>query len=46
MCHSSSCFLDFVVTLYANAGEEALVIPIKDVNKKCLYKEAASGREF
>jgi hypothetical protein len=46
MCHSSSCFLDFVVTLYANAGEEALVIPIKDVNKKCLYKEAASGRVF
>jgi len=46
MCHSSLCFLDFVVTLYANAGEEAQVIPIEDVNKKCLYKEAASGRVF
>jgi hypothetical protein len=46
MCHSSLCFLDFVVTLYANAGEEAQVIPIKDVDKKCLYKEAASGRVF
>jgi hypothetical protein len=46
MCHSSLCFLDFIVTLYANAGEEAQVIPIEDVNKKCLYKEAASGRVF
>jgi hypothetical protein len=46
MCHSALCFLDFVVMLYANAGEEAQVIPIKDVNKKCLYKEAASGRVF
>jgi hypothetical protein len=46
MCHSSLCFLDFVVTLYANAGEEAQVIPIEDVDKKCLYKEAASGRVF
>jgi hypothetical protein len=46
MCHSSLCFLDFVVMLYANTGEEAQVIPIKDVNKKCLYKEAASGRVF
>jgi hypothetical protein len=46
MCHSSLCFLDFVVTLYANAGEEAQVIPIEDVNKTCRYKEAASGRAF
>ncbi len=46
MCHSSLCFLDFVVMLYANAGEEAQVIPIEDVNRKCLYKEAASGRVF
>ena len=46
MCHSSPCFLDFFVTLYANAGEEAQVIPIEDVNKTCLYKEAASGRVF
>ena len=46
MCHSSLCFLDFVVTLDANAGEEAQVIPIEDVNKTCLYKEAVSGRVF
>jgi len=32
--------------LYANAGEEAQVIPIEGVNKTCLYKEAASGRAF
>ena len=46
MCHSSLCFLDFVVTLDANAAEEAQVIPIEGVNKTCLYKEAASGRVF
>jgi hypothetical protein len=46
MYHSSLCFLDFVVMLYANAGEEAQVIPIEDVNKTCRYKEAASGRVF
>jgi hypothetical protein len=46
MCHSSLCFLDFVVMLNANAGEEAQVIPIEDVDKKCLYKEATSGRVF
>ena len=46
MCHSSLCFLVFVVTLDANAAEEAQVIPIEDVNKTCLYKEAASGRVF
>jgi hypothetical protein len=46
MCHSSLCFLVYIVTLNANAGEEAQVIPIKDVDKKCLYKEAASGRVF
>jgi hypothetical protein len=46
MCHSSLCFLDFIVTLYENAGEEAQVIPIEDVNKTCHYKEAASGRVF
>jgi hypothetical protein len=34
------------ITCRANAGEEAQVIPIEDVNKKCLYKEAASGRVF
>jgi len=32
--------------LYANTGEEAQVIPIEDVDKKCLYKVAASGRVF
>jgi hypothetical protein len=46
MCHSSLCFLDFIVMLYANTGEEAQVIPIEGVNKTCLYKEAASGRAF
>jgi hypothetical protein len=46
MCHSSLCFLDYVVTLNANAGEEAQVIPIEDVDKKCLYKQAARGRVF
>jgi hypothetical protein len=32
--------------LNANASEEAQVIPIEDMDKKCVYKEAASGRVF
>jgi hypothetical protein len=46
MCHSSLCFINFIVTLYTNASEETQVIPIEGVNKTCLYKEAACGRVF
>jgi hypothetical protein len=45
MCHSSLPFLDFLITLCANAGEKTKVIPIEG-SKNCHYKEVASGRVF
>jgi hypothetical protein len=39
MCHSSLCFLDFVIMLNANAGEEAQVIPIEDVDKNVFTRK-------